>query len=587
MTTNYSEQSFEDAIEAALTAQPGEVAQPSSSGWPGIPGGFRNRSHEEYDRDLCLIPQDVIDFITATQPETWQQLEQHYGEEIRNQFLKHLAAAIKKRGTLEVLRKGVKDAGCHFRLAYFRPHSGLNENLKKAYEANVFTVVRQLHFSATTEQSIDLALFLNGIPVFTAELKNPLTGQTVEHAVYQYRNDRDPREPLFAFGRCLAHFAVDPDNVQVTTQLHRKKTRFLPFNKGYNLGAGNPPVPPTGKGYPTSYLWDEIWSKDSILDLVQQFIHLVKEDGKQFLIFPRYHQLDTVRRLVAHAREHGSGHEYLIQHSAGSGKSFTLAWLAHRLSVLHGSNDQRVFDSIVVITDRRVLDRQLQHTVLQFEQNLGVVENIDTTSKQLQQALEEGKTIIVTTLQKFPVIADQIKALPGKRFAIIADEAHSSQSGESTKALKSVLASGSLEEAEGDDREPDLDDLVVAEMKKRGRLENASTFAFTATPKQKTLELFGTKRPDGKFEPFSLYSMRQAIEEQFILDVLENYTTYKVYWSLHKKIEDDPNYDKSKAQCLLKSFVELHDHSIREKARIMLDHFHGKVSSRIKAGRRR
>jgi type I restriction enzyme R subunit len=336
-------------------------------------------------------------------------------------------------------------------------------------------------------------------------------------------------------------------------------------------------------------LWEETWARDSVLDLVRQFIHEVEEEdergrktGKRFLIFPRYQQLDCVRRLVADARERGAGQRYLIQHSAGSGKSFTMAWLAHRLATLHDAADRRVFDSIVVITDRRVLDRQLQTTMRQFEQTLGVVENIDTTSRQLREALESGKTIIVTTLQKFPVIAKEIGELPGKRFAVIVDEAHSSQSGESTKSLKAVLAPSSLEEAEADEAgaetpEEELESAILAEMEKRGRLPNLSTFVFTATPKPKTLELFGTKRPDGKgggkFAPFHLYSMRQAIEEGFILDVLAHYTTYKAYWRLLKKVEDDPRYDRKKAEYLLKSFVELHPHAIGEKVRIIVEHF--------------
>ena len=375
-------------------------------------------------------------------------------------------------------------------------------------------------------------LFLNGIPVFTAELKNPLTGQTVEDAIRQYKTDRDPREPLFAYGRCLAHFAVDPELVYVTTHLAGRKTRFLPFNRGRFGGAGNPPVPPTRPGYPTSYLWEETWARDSVLDLVRQFIHEVEEEdengrktGRRFLIFPRYQQLDCVRRLVFDARRRGSGQRYLVQHSAGSGKSFTIAWLAHRPSTLHDADDRRVFDSIVVVTDRRVLDRQLQSTIRQFEQTLGVVENIDTTSRQLKDALEGGKTIIVTTLQKFPVIAAEIGELPGKRFALIVDEAHSSQSGESTKSLKAVLASTSLEGAEEEESEAatpeeEIENAILAEMELRGSLPNLSTFAFTATPKPKTLELFGTRRRDGSFAPFHLYSMRQAIEEGFILDVL-------------------------------------------------------------------
>ena len=406
--------------------------------------------------------------------------------------------------------------------------------------------------------------------------------------------DRDPREPLLAYGRCLAHFAVDPELVYVTTHLARTKTRFLPFNQGKFGGAGNPPVPPHRNGYPTSYLWEETWSPDSVLDLVRQFIYEVQEEdgkgrktGERFLIFPRYQQLDCVRKLVADARGQGTGRRYLIQHSAGSGKTFTIAWLAHQLSTLHGADDRRVFDSIVVISDRRVLDRQLQTAMRQFEQTLGVVENIDTTSRQLKEALESGKTIIVTTLQKFPVIAQEIGQLPGQRFALIVDEAHSSQSGEGAQGPKEVLASASLEEAEeqesGSDTgaEEELDNAALAQMARRKQPANVSTFAFTATPKSKTLELFGDRRSDGSFAPFHLYSMRQAIEEGFILDVLESYTTYKAYWKLFKTIEDDPNYDKSKAAYLLRAFVDLHPHAIDEKVRIMVEHFMAKSQSEI------
>ncbi|MBI2531063.1 MAG: type I restriction endonuclease subunit R, partial [Deltaproteobacteria bacterium] len=543
-----------------------------------IPGVYHRRLPQDYDRTLCLLPRDMVDFVLATQPKEWKKLEQHHGANVKEQFLKRLASEIERRGGLDVLRQGIKDSGCKFSLAYFRPASGLNEETRRLYQGNLFSVVRQLRYSTKNEKSLDLMLFLNGIPIFTAELKNPLNGQNVEDAIRQYKIHRDPREPLFAYGRCLAHFAVDPDLVYVTTHLEGRKTRFLPFNQGKFGGAGNPPVSPTRKGYSTAYLWEQTWARDSVLDLVRQFIHEVEEEddkgrknGKRFLIFPRYQQLDCVRKLVADARERGTGQRYLIQHSAGSGKSFTIAWLAHQLSTLHDVNDQRVFDSIVVITDRRVLDRQLQTTMRQFEQTLGVVENIDTTSRQLKEALESGKTIIVTTLQKFPVIAKEIGELPGKRFAVIVDEAHSSQSGESTKSLKAVLAPRSLEEAEAEEREAEtpeeeLENTILAEMEKRGRLPNLSTFAFTATPKPKTLELFGTMRADGKFAPFHLYSMRQAIEEGFILDVLANYTTYKAYWRLLKKIEDDPRYDKKKAEYLLKSFVELHPHAIGERA---------------------
>lgn len=607
MNPEISERAFEQAIECGLLQHGPDacagfalaVRETAPPYGENSPGGYRRRLPEDYDRTLCLLPRDVVDFVLATQPKEWKRLEQHHGAAVREQFLKRLATEIERRGALDVLRNGLKDSGCKFRLAYFRPASGLNEETRRLHAANLFSVVRQLHYSTKNEKSHDLVLFLNGIPIFTAELKNPLTGQDVEDAIRQYKTERDPREPLLAFRRCLGHFAVDPDLVYVTTHLVGEGTRFLPFNQGKFGGAGNPPVPPTRKGYATAYLWEETWSRDSVLDLVRQFIHEVEEEdeksrktGRRYLIFPRYQQLDCVRRLVADARTRGAGQRYLIQHSAGSGKSFTIAWLAHQLSTLHDAADRRVFDSIVVITDRRVLDRQLQTTMRQFEQTLGVVENIDTTSRQLKAALESGKTIIVTTLQKFPVIAGEIGELPGKRFAVIVDEAHSSQSGESTKSLKAVLASGSLEEAESEEAgaatpEEELENTILAEMERRGRLPNLSTFAFTATPKPKTLELFGVQRADGTFGPFHLYSMRQAIEEGFILDVLASYTTYKAYWRLLKKVEADPRYDKRKAEYLLKSFVELHSHAINEKVKICVEHFathvQGEISGRAKA----
>ena len=600
--TPTSERAFEDAIECALLrwgpdACPetnARLHEPSAPSYGDgfAPGSYRRRTSDtDYDRDLCLIPRDVSDFLVATQPKTWNRLKQHHGADVRKRFLSRLSRELDRRGALDVFRKGIKDSGCKFQLAYFRPASGLNEQTRRLHAANLFSVVRQLRYSTKTERSVDMALFLNGIPFCTAELKNPLTGQNVEKAILQYRNDRDPREPLFGHRRCLAHFAVDPHWVFVTTRLRGPKTRFLPFNRGKFGGAGNPPVPPTQRGYATDYLWDEVWARDSVLDLIRQFIHEVKDEdsnGRRTtrLIFPRYQQLDAVRRMVSHARHHGAGQRYLIQHSAGSGKSFTIAWLAHQLSTLHDAGDRSVFDSIVVVTDRRVLDRQLQRAISQFEQTLGVVENIDQTSRQLRQALESGKRIIVTTLQKFPVIAEEIGSLPGNRFAVIVDEAHSSQSGESSKSLKSVLASGSLEAAETEEAgaatpEEELEATILAEMEKRGPLPNLSTFAFTATPKAKTLELFGVKRADGKFEPFHLYSMRQAIEEDFILDVLANYTTYSAYWKLFKTIEDDPRYEKKKAAYLLKSFVELHPHAIGRKVEIMVEHFAAEVQDRI------
>ncbi|MEZ4647520.1 MAG: putative DNA binding domain-containing protein [Candidatus Eisenbacteria bacterium] len=604
MPKGISEQNFESDIESTLlshgpyapagTASSPRISEPAPPYGDALPGGYYRRDWKsDYDRERCLVPKDALDFVYATDPQEWDKYRKQHGDEAKDRFLSRLARELEKRGALDVLRRGIKDAGCRFRLAAFRPVSGLNEELRRLYEANRFAVVRQLHFSQHNENSVDLAITLNGIPIFTAELKNPFNGQDVTHAVKQYEG-RDPKEPLFAFRRCLAHFAVDPDLVYVTTRLSGPTTRFLPFNKGKFGGAGNPPVPPsealkTG-AYATSYLWNEVWARDSVLNLIQHFVHEFEEEddkgkrtGKRILIFPRYHQLDAVRRMVRDAKTEGPGKRYLIQHSAGSGKSNSIAWLAHQLSVLHDASDESVFDSVVVVTDRRVLDRQLQRTIRQFEQTAGVVENIDQTSKQLRTALEEGKKIIVTTLQKFPVISEQIGALPGNRFAVIIDEAHSSQSGESTKHLKKVLSVDDLGDAEREDQddEPDLEDRIAEEVRSRGPQKNVSLFAFTATPKPKTLELFGVKRPDGKFEPFSLYSMRQAIEERFILDVLENYTTYSTYWRLLKAVEDDPRYEKGKATYLLKSFVDLHPNSIEKKISIMTQHFHDQVARQI------
>jgi len=603
MSVAVSERALEEAIVCALLeygpdacpgdAQMRETAPPYGE---AAPGGYRRRAQEDYDRALCLIPRDVVDFVLATQPQEWAKLERQHGAEVKARFLERLFHEIGRRGALDVLRRGVQDLGCKFALAYFRPASGLNEELRLLHAGNIFSVLPQLHYSEQNEKSLDLGLFLNGLPVFTAELKNPLTGQRMEDAIAQYRRDRDAREPLFAAGRCLAHFAVDPQLAYVTTRLAGAKTRFLPFNQGRFDGAGNPQPPPTQGGYATAYLWERIWARDSVLDLVRQFIHEEAgangKNGKgrrtvgRPLIFPRYQQLDAVRKLVSHARNHGAGQRYLIQHSAGSGKSYTIAWLAHQLSVLHDAQDRRVFDSIVVVTDRRVLDRQLQHTMRQFEQVRGVVENIDTTSRQLQEALEDGRKIIVTTLQKFPVISEKIGELPGRRFAVIVDEAHSSQAGESSKSLKGVLSAGSLEEAEREERaaqtpEEEVEEAVLEAMQRRGRQANLSIFAFTATPKAKTLELFGVKNADGTFSPFHLYSMKQAIEERFILDVLQNYTTYTSYWRLFRTIEDDPRYEKQKAVYLAKSFVSLHPHAIGEKVQIIVEHFANRVQDKI------
>jgi len=579
MTVDKSESNFETAIESVLS----DVH------------GYRRRAWDkDYDRALCMDPELVVQFILTTQPRTWEKLKQQHGEDVKARFLKRLAKEVESRGTLGVLRRGVTDLGCKFDLAYFQPETGLNEDHKRLYKANTFSVVRQLHYSQKNENSIDMVLFLNGLPIATVELKNPETGQTVQHAIKQYKTDRDPKEPLLRFGRCLAHFAVDTDLAYMTTHLQGKRTFFLPFNQGCDGGAGNPA---NQDGFRTDYLWKRDWQPDSLLEVIQHFIQTVdilddegKKTGKRKLIFPRYHQLKAVRGLVDHSRNHGSGSNYLIEHSAGSGKSNTIAWTAHRLSGLHGADEKRVFDSVIVITDRRVLDRQLRQTVQSFEQVKGLVTAIETQkSTKLAEALQEGADIIITTIQTFPFVAEKVGDIPGRRFAIIVDEAHSSVTGEATASMKSVLSAKSLEEAQAEaeasgkeDGEDSINQAIEESMVKRGRLPNVSFFAFTATPKNRTLELFGTRKPDGTFDPFDLYSMRQAIEEGFIKDVLRNYTTFKVYFGLNKKTDDDPEHPRKKAIALLKSYVELHPHAIQTKADLMVEHFEAHVKQHIK-----
>jgi len=589
--TDIRERKFEEEIEAVLLGAPVVGASSGDSEFYAAysldytPGGYNKRTSAQYDKARCLLPDDAVGFVLATQPKEWEKLKTSHPEDTRERFLNRLAEEVARRGTLEVLRNGIKLNGCSFKMAHFKPSSGLNAEVISLYRGNLFGVLRQWEYSEKNKNSIDMGIFLNGLPVFSAELKNPLTGQSYRNAIKQYQADRDPREPLFAFGRCLAHFAVDPDEIYLTTRLQGPQTHFLPFNLGRDYGAGNPP---SLKGYATEYLWHRIWSRDSVLDLVGNFIQLVEEEdekgkktGKRTLLFPRFHQLECVRSLLSDAQISGAGKRYLVQHSAGSGKSNTIAWLAHQLTSLHDATDKRVFDSIVVVTDRRVLDRQLRRTVRQFQQVDGVVEAIDKTSAQLQTALQQGKQVIVTTLQKFGVIVETMGELKGSRFAVLVDEAHSSQSGETSTSLKLVLAAGGLEEAEKEEGAYEESDEFAAalerETAKRGWPKNVSFFAFTATPKPRTLELFGTKNAQGVFEPFSLYTMRQAIEEGFIVDVLQHYSTYKSYYRLLKTIEDDPRFEKNRAQYLLKRFVNLSAQAIGQKVAISVEHFHQHV----------
>ncbi|MCG3190808.1 MAG: DEAD/DEAH box helicase family protein [Thermoanaerobaculia bacterium] len=573
MTSPHLEKAFEDGIEAALLA---------SDGWKkGDPADF--------NAELAVIPKDLFGYIRDTQPDLWKTLAAQHKGDLEGPLLDALTKHLDFKGTLDVLRHGFKFFGKKIEVATFKPAHGLNPDILTRYGMNRLTVTRQVKFAVGEEKSIDMLLSLNGLPVATIELKNPLTSQTVEHAVAQYRN-RNPKHRLFQFKkRALVHFAVDPDQVYMATKLAGKDTVFLPFNRGSHGGAGNPENP---GGYRTAYLWEEVWQRESLLDILGRFAHVFSEEkqvaGKsvtrEVVIFPRYHQLDVVRRLEAAAREHGPGRSYLVQHSAGSGKSNSIAWLAHRLSTLHGANDEKVFDSVVVITDRRVLDKQLQDTIYQFEHKTGVVARIDENSTQLAEALAAGTPIVITTLQKFPFVTEKIGSLPKRSYAVIVDEAHSSQTGEGARQLKEVLGAKTLEEAEkeeADSGEETSEDRLLKVMASRGPQKNLSFFAFTATPKAKTLEVFGHRGPDGKPAPFHLYSMRQAIEEGFILDVLQGYTTYKTFYRLAKAIEEDPKVSKKQATRQLARFMSLHPHNIAQKTEVMVEHFRTSVRPRI------
>lgn len=569
MPGQHTEHAFETAIEHHLTSA----------------GGYEKGDRETFDPARALFPGDVIAFIQKTQPKEWEYLANLQKEKAEETLLDDLCRALNSdhEGCLSVLRHGFKCFGKLFRLAYFAPASGMNPDTQKLYAANRLTVTRQLRYSAKHGNTLDVTLALNGIPVSTLELKNPMTGQTWRHAITQYKNDRDPADPIFQFKRrTLVHFAVDTDEVYMATRLSGRSTYFLPFNRGCGGGAGNPENP---GGYKTAYLWEEILERHSFLDILARFIHLQIEEkqlgGKKVkreaMIFPRYHQLDCVRKLVADARVRGAGTNYLVQHSAGSGKSNSIAWLAHRLASLYTEKDEKVFDSIIVVTDRVVLDQQLQNTIYQFEHKQGVVRKIDINSTQLAEALGSGVPVVITTLQKFPFVTEKMGDLPMRRYAVVVDEAHSSQGGETATELKGVLAGAAIKEEARAKAEaeglPDYEEEILKTMAKRGHQPNISFFAFTATPKYKTLEVFGTPGADGKPQPFHLYSMRQAIDEGFILDVLQNYTTYKTYYRLIKSIEDDPKVDKRKAARALARFMSLHPHNIAQKTEVMVEHF--------------
>lgn len=535
--------------------------------------GYRVGSPADFDREFAIDGKLFWQFLETTQSKELAKLKDR--PNWQRLLLERLSKKIKKDSVLAVLKKGLDIDDAHFDLLYRLPYNDLNPEVVANFSANIFSVTRQVHYSdSDTFKSVDMVLFVNGLAIATLELKNPWTGQNVHNAIKQYRTDRDPREPLFEFGRCLVHFAVDPDEAYMCAQLAGNDSNFLPFNKGFNNGRGNP-VNPTG--HKTAYLWEDILPRHSLTNIIEQFakftVEKEKKTGKErkALFFPRYHQLDVVRGILADAKRYGVGQTYLIQHSAGSGKSNSITWLAYQLVELYDNvGTANVFDSVVVVTDRRVLDTQLKDNIRLFSETKNIVAHAESAAE-LKVHLELGKKIIITTVQKFPFIVDGIDDLTNRNFAVIIDEAHSSQSGSASDKLNTTLG------AEDEEVPEDLQDKILAAMKGRKMSKNASYFAFTATPKPATLEKFGRQGPDGKFYPFHLYSMKQAIEEKFILDVLEKYTTYKSYYEVQKSVAENPLFDTAKAQKKLKAFVEASPRTIEVKARIMVDHFMSSV----------
>lgn len=582
MVSNTKEQALEAAIEQALTGLTTEAIKVSGSA-DKIPAddlaannGFELGLPTDFNAQYALDEKLFWRFLEHTQKPELTKLQKHNPVDFKRKLLERYDRLAKKHGILHLLKKGLQVDDAHFHLMYPEPLASSSEKVKENFASNIFSCTRQVRYSSANPlQEIDMVLFLNGVPLVTMELKNAWTGQTARyHGQKQYREDRDVGQPLLNFGRCLVHMAVDTDEVYMTTKLAGKSTYFLPFNKGHNHGKGNPPNP---SGHKTSYLWEEVFTKESIANIIQHFVRL---DGsskdslrKRTLFFPRYHQLDVVRKLVDHASTHGVGHTYLIQHSAGSGKSNSITWAAYQLiesypasvEVAGGKSiEQPLFDSVIVVTDRRLLDKQLRENIKEFSEVKNIVAPA-FKSAELKSALENGKKIIITTIQKFPFIVDGIEDLSDKRFAVIIDEAHSSQSGSAHDNMNRAMGQ--------QDEEEDDQDKILKAMKSRKMRGNASYLAFTATPKNTTLEKFGEKQDDGSFQPFHLYSMKQAIEEGFILDVLANYTTYKSYYEIEKSIAENPEFDTKKAQKKLRAYVERSQQTIDTKAEIMLEHF--------------
>lgn len=550
--------------------------------------GYIEGFNRDYDKEYALDTKCLFDFLETTQEKSMNRLKDIYNTNYKSKIIENLDRQLRARGSIDVLKHGIKDYGVKLDLAYFKPPTDLNPDQFILYQQNILSVTEELNYEG--DKRIDLVIFLNGIPIITMELKNPFTNQNYKNAIKQYKYYRSNKEQLFRFKeRAIVNFAMDTDEVYMTTKLAGEKTFFLPFNKGNNGRAGNPPV--EGK-LRTHYLWEEILQKDSLLEIIQKFTYVerkeeVLENGdtvtKETVIFPRYHQLDVVRKVLHHVKNNGAGHKYLIQHSAGSGKTNSITWLAHRLASLHDKDNNVIFNGVIVVTDRRVLDKQLQDSIYQLEHKIGLVAKIDKDSHQLAEEIKKGTKIIISTIQKFPYILDQIGGTKDKKYAIVIDEAHSSTSGRNMMALRESL---SLEEAaelaqKEEEESIDAEDKINKELENFVDDSNVSFFAFTATPKGSTLRLFGSQGEDGKYYPFHIYSMRQAIEEGFILDVLQNYMTYKMYYKVAKKIKDDPSFEKSKATKAIARFVSLHPHNIAQKTEVMVEHFRNSTIKKI------
>jgi type I restriction enzyme R subunit len=590
MSSSTNELALEKAIELKLTGNtletlrrlvtkdaPGERVEMIPRG-----KGYYIGYNEDYNSKYAIDSHRLWDFLEDTQKEELDKLRKQSDWKIK--ILDRMDRMIRKYGVLRIFRKGLEVDDANFTFLYQLPLSGSSATVKQNFEKNQFSVMRQVHYSALDPlQSIDMVLFLNGLPFATIELKNAWTGQNAKvHGQSQYKFNRDTNQTLLNFGRCLVHFTADTDEVYMTTKLEGASTNFLPFNLGYNHGKGNPPNP---HGHKSAYFWEEILTRESVANIIQHYVRLDGKENdplqKKSLTFPRYHQLDVVRKLIRHAAENGVGSKYLIQHSAGSGKSNSITWAAYQLIETYPSKngipgskglDFPLFDSVIVVTDRKLLDKQLRENIKGFSEVKNIIAAAEH-SKDLKESLENGKKIIITTIQKFPFIIDGIADLSDKRFAVIIDEAHSGQSGTAHGTMNKAMGVEEVSTQDDEEEDPDPQDKILSAMRSKKMKGNASYLAFTATPKSATLEKFGNEDADGKFHPFHLYSMKQAIEEGFILDVLANYTTYRSYYEIQKSIEDNPLFETAKAQKKLRAFVERDKRTIAVKAEIMVDHF--------------